>query len=215
GYLAEGRSFQKRTDAPQWARDVFVTAPDISPEYHVRMQAAFQEHTDAAISKTINFPNEATVEDVQRAYLLSWKLGCKGITVYRAGSREKEVLTAGTAEKRAVAVGEGGRLLPRERPAAVHGVTQRVRTGHGNMYVTVNFDEKGSPFEVFSALGKAGGCDAGQLEAISRLVSMSLRAGVDAGEIIDQLRGITCCPAWDEGPPSGACRPRPGSPSCG
>jgi len=94
-HLAQGGSIKHRDDVPDWAKDVYVTAPDISPTDHVNMQSAFQEAVDAGISKTINFPNDATKEDVQSAYLQAWETGCKGITVYRAGSREKEVLTSG------------------------------------------------------------------------------------------------------------------------
>ncbi|MCS7207720.1 MAG: vitamin B12-dependent ribonucleotide reductase [Dehalococcoidia bacterium] len=204
-HLAMGKSLQERTEVPAWVRRLFVTAPDISPEWHVRMQAAFQEFVDSGISKTINFPNSATQEDVWRAYILAWKLGCKGITVYRAGSREQEVLTAGTTSKpqEAAAAPPSGTpqpyLRPRERPVVMTGRTERIRTGHGNMYVTINSDEQGRPFEVFVALGKAGGCDSAQLEAIARLVSLALRSGVDPQAIVEQLRGITCCPAWDGG----------------
>ena len=200
-YLAEAGSLQERDDVPEWARQTFVTAADISPERHVRMQAAFQESVDAAISKTINFPNSATDDDVRGAYMLAWELACKGITVYRAGSREAEVLTAGEdggaqAEEQAA---PERHLLPRERPVTTTGVTERVRSGHGNMYVTINFDEQGRPFEVFTTLGKAGGCDSAQLEAISRLVSLALRSGIDPNQVLEDLRGITCCPAWDGG----------------
>ena len=201
-YLANGVSIQNRPDVPQEIKDIFVTASDISPEYHVQMQAAFQESVDAAISKTINFPNSATQEDVRTAYLMAWKLGCKGITVYRAGSRDAEVLTTGV---------DGGTYLAdildeqdmptmkkAERPALVQGVTDRVRTGHGNMYITINFRE-GHPFEVFSNLGKAGGCDSAQLEAISRLISLGLRSGIAPDQIVEQISGITCCPSWDDG----------------
>jgi len=194
--LSQGGSLSNREDVPLWAQRVFVTAPDISPEWHVRMQAVFQEYTDAAISKTINFPNHATVEDVKQAYLLAWRLGCKGITVYRAGSREKEVLTAGTNVEEPE---ESDFLHPRQRPQTVRGVTERIRTGQGNIYVTINFDEDGQPFEVFTALGKAGSSDSAQLEGIARLVSMALRAGVDPEEIVSQLRGITDEPVWDNG----------------
>jgi len=225
-YLANGGSIQERDDVPEWVKEVFVTAADISPQDHVRMQAAFQESVDAAISKTINFPNSATRDDVRTAYLLAWELGCKGITVYRSGSREAEVLTSGAAglsvDGRAgtetletvdgisilpsiegLANTNGGRaqgvlLAPRARPAQVQGVTERVRTGHGNMFITVNFRD-GQPFEMFSNLGKAGGCDSAQQGAISRLVSLALRSGIDPEQVVDQLRGITCCPAWDDG----------------
>jgi len=227
-YVAGGGSIRQRQEVPEWVKRVFITAADIAPEWHVRMQAAFQESVDAAISKTINFPNSATLDDVRDAYTQAWKLGCKGITVYRAGSREQEVLTAGHKESASAPTGSGPvepersqavtsarpepfdklragsveglvSATPRKRPQAVRGVTERVRTGHGNMYITLNFDEESKPFEVFSTLGKAGGCDSAQLEAISRLVSLALRSGIGSEQITDQLRGITCCPAWNEG----------------
>jgi len=96
-YLAAGGSLQT-TEVPNWVKEVYATAPEISPEDHVLMQAAFQEYVDSGISKTINFANDATIEDVENAYVLAWETGCKGITVYRAGSREKEVLVKGNAE---------------------------------------------------------------------------------------------------------------------
>ena len=191
-FLANGGSIQDREDdVPEWVREVFVTAADISPQDHVRMQATFQESVDAAISKTINFPNSATRDDVRTAYLLAWKLGCKGITVYRAGSREAEVLTSGVAGRGEADLAEDTQMamairprVTKERPRAVQGITDRVRTGHGNMYITVNFWD-GEPFELFSTLGKAGGCDSAQLEAISRLVSLAPslrhRKGADSG----------------------------------
>jgi ribonucleoside-diphosphate reductase alpha chain len=191
---------------PQWVKRLFRVSHDIAPEWHVRMQAAFQRHTDNSVSKTINFPHDATVEDVANAYRLAYETGCKGITVYRDGSKADQVLSTGDSGKHAVAVSDQlvDLLRPtqrviRDRPRQIHGITERVRTGHGNMYVTVNFDEQGRPFEVFGTLGKAGGCDSAQLEAISRLVSLALRSGIDARQVIDQLRGITCCPAWDQG----------------
>ena len=188
-------------DVPQWVKDVFRTSHDISPEWHVRMQGAAQAHTDNAVSKTINFPHTATVEDVARAYMLAYELGCKGITVYRDGSKDGQVLSTGEtgqAEEENTAP-MPVQATPRSRPQSIHGVTERVRTGHGNMYVTINFDENHRPFEVFGNLGKAGGCDSAQLEAISRLVSLALRSGIDPAAVLEQLRGITCCPAWDEG----------------
>ena len=204
-YLADGGSLQERDDVPDSAKRVFVTSADISSEMHVRMQAAFQESVDAAISKTINFPESATEDDVRRAYVLAWELACKGITVYRAGSREAEVLTVGDGDRAAAeeaAPAQTARrtvLVERDRPAVVKGITERVRTAQGNMFVTVNFDEDGYPFEVFGTLGKSGGTELAHLEAISRLISLALRSGVDPGNIVDQLRGITSEPVWDSG----------------
>ena len=188
-------------DVPQWVKEVFRTSHDISPEWHVRMQGAAQDHTDNAVSKTINFPHTATVQDVADAYMLAYELGCKGITVYRDGSKDGQVLSTGeTGQSQEEEAGPASvRATPRSRPQSIHGVTERVRTGHGNMYVTINFDENERPFEVFGNLGKAGGCDSAQLEAISRLVSLALRSGIDPAAVLEQLRGITCCPAWDEG----------------
>jgi ribonucleoside-diphosphate reductase alpha chain len=195
--LAERGSLET-IDVPQWVKDVFRTSHDINPEWHVRMQAAFQKHTDNSVSKTINFPKDATVDEVRQAYMLAYDLGCKGITVYRDGSKEGQVLSfAGSEEHEEPEPSQT--LMPRERPQTTHGVTERVRTGHGNMYVTINFEEDTKPFEVFGTLGKAGGCDSAQLEAISRLVSLALRSGIDPANVIEQLRGITCCPAWDSG----------------
>ena len=194
-------------DVPNWVKDVFRVSHDIDPRWHVRMQAAFQEHTDNAVSKTINFPHDATVDDVAEAYQAAYTLGCKGITVYRDGSKSEQVLSTGTTTEsaqdevaaEAERVDAPGSRVPRGRPRQIQGITERVRTGHGNMYVTVNVDSEGLPFEVFGTMGKAGGCDAALLEAVSRLVSLALRAGIDTSEVTRQLRGITCCPAWDDG----------------
>ena len=187
-------------DVPDWVKDVFRTSHDISPEWHVRMQGAVQTHTDNSVSKTINFPHSATIEDVAGAYMLAYDLDCKGITVYRDGSKAGQVLSTGdTGKEDETSEAQTVHAKPRQRPQSIRGVTERVRTGHGNMYVTINFDEHDQPFEVFGNLGKAGGCDSAQLEAISRLVSLALRSGIDPGTVLEQLRGITCCPAWDEG----------------
>ena len=211
--LAEKGSLHELDGAvPDWAKRLFVTSHDITPDWHVRMQAAFQRYTDNAVSKTINFPAGATVQDVADGYMLAYELGCKGITIYRDGSKDNQVLsTGGTATQPQAADGEaevatsvipssqGRALIPRGRPTEMVGITERIRTGHGNMYITINFDEAGKPFEVFTTLGKAGGCDSAQLEAISRLVSLALRSGIDMKAVMEQLRGITCCPAWDNG----------------
>ena len=198
--LADHGSAQGMDEVPQWVQDVFVTSHDISPEWHVKMQAAFQKYTDNAVSKTVNFANHATIEDVRKVYMLAYQQGCKGVTIYRDGSKSKQVLNIGQTEK--ARSGDDASAVsptPRRRPSKVQGITERVQTGHGNMYVTVNFDEEKTPFEVFSNLGKAGGCDSAQLEAISRLTSLALRSGIEPQDVIDQLRGITCCPAWNEG----------------
>ena len=192
-------------DVPGWVKDVFRVSHDINPQWHVQMQGAFQTYTDNAVSKTINFPRDATVADVAAAYQGAYDLGCKGITVYRDGSKADQVLSTGSANKATtpesnpVVIEVPSPRVPRERPRQTQGITERVRTGHGNMYVTVNMDNQGQPFEVFGTMGKAGGCDAALLEAVSRLVSLALRAGIDASEVSQQLSGITCCPAWDDG----------------
>ena len=184
----------EQTGAPDWMREVFRVAQDIAPEWHVRMQAAFQAHTDNSVSKTINFPHSATRDDVERAYMLAYETGCRGITVYRDGSKPEQVLSTGQTGQT-----NGRRPTPRPRPRRMAGMTSLVRTGHGNMYTTINYDQDGKPFEVFTTVGKAGGCDSAQIEAISRLISLGLRSGIEPEEITRQLRGITCCPKWDEG----------------
>ena len=189
---------------PEWVKDVFRTSHDISPEWHVRMQAAFQKYTDNSVSKTINFPSSATIEDVAEAYRLAYETQCKGITVYRDGSKAGQVLSTGETGSNESGEVDGGEIsstvrVMKDRPRQIRGITERVHTGHGNMYVTINFQEEGKPFEVFSTLGKAGGCDSAQLEAISRLASLALRSGVGVNDVVEQLKGITCCPFWDEG----------------
>ncbi len=176
----------------------FRTSMGISPEAHVRMQAVWQKHVTNSVSKTINLPNEATVQDIKDAYWLAWETGCKAVTVYRDGSKSMQVLETGSDTDDAQEP-ETHMLVPRQRPASVKGITDRVRTGHGTMYVTVNLDEDGHPFEVFTTSGKAGGCDSANLDAIARLISLALRSGIDPDQITDQLKGITCCPVWDGG----------------
>jgi ribonucleoside-diphosphate reductase alpha chain len=187
-------SVQGIAGIPEAVQRLFVTALDASPEAHVKMQAAFQRHTDNAVSKTINFRNDATREDVARAFMLAYKEGCKGITIYRDCSRDEQVLSIVRAPEK-----EEAGITPRTRPVITTGVTQRVATGCGNLYVTVNFDEHGI-CEVFSTLGKAGGCASAQAEAVSRLISQALRSGVDAEIIVESLRGIRCPSiAWENG----------------
>jgi len=192
--LAEGKKLKDVKEVPEEIKKLFVTAHDISPEWHVKMQAAFQRFTDSAVSKTVNFSHDATPEDVAKVYKLAYQEGLKGITVYRDGSRDSQVLTVGEGVKKAE-----GKLTPRKRPKVTSGVTERVNTGCGNIYVTVNLDSRGIS-EVFSTLGKAGGCAVAQLEAISRLTTLALRSGIDIDSIVKHLRGIRCPSiAWEQG----------------
>jgi len=189
-------------EIPDDVRKIFRTAMDIDPSWHIKMQGAFQKYTDNAVSKTINLANAAKIEDVKEAYMLSYTLGCKGVTVYRDGSRKVQVLKVEkdkeqqeekTAQKEFV-------ITPKPRPEVIIGTTTKMSTGCGNLYVILNLDEEGNFFEVFTQMGKAGGCAASQLEAVGRLVSLALRGGIDLKIIIEQLKGIRCpSPSWANG----------------
>ncbi len=196
--IAAHGTVREITDVPADVRNLFVTAHDMDPEWHVRIQAAFQRSTDNAVSKTVNFPNEATVEDVERVYQLAYELGCKGVTTFRDGCLDQQVLTLGTEDKQQA---DAAPILrtPRDRPSLVSGSTRAMITGCGKLYVTINTDEYG-PFELFAQMGKAGGCAASQAEALARLISLSFRSGVDPAAVVKQLRGISChLPAWEKG----------------
>ena len=194
---------------PEAVKRVFVCAHDVSPIWHVKMQAAFQQFTDNAVSKTVNFPNSATREEVAEVYRLAYELGCKGTTIYRDGSRDEQVLNIGVAKaKQETALPDhvekllesgcdstacllrSGSIKPRPRPDVTMGYTEKVKIGCGNLYITVNYDEQGV-CEVFTNTGRAGGCPS-QSEATARLMSVALRAGVDSDELIRQLKGIRC-----------------------
>lgn len=164
--------------------DFFVTAHQIAPEMRVRMQAIIQSHIDQSISSTVNLPHDTSPQEVERIYFLAWKLGCKGITIYREGSREGVLITEEYATQQ-----RRGRLMPKPRPMVMVGKTYKLRTEMGNVYVTVNADEEG-PQEVFVRLGKSGSSAMAFTEAIGRLISLALRAGVSPDAIIDQLSGI-------------------------
>ena len=192
--LASGAKLGDIDGVPDGAKGLFVTAHEITPEWHVRMQTAFQKSTHNAVSKTVNFPQEATREDIAKVYMMAYELGLKGITIYRDRSREAQPLSTAQVEKV-----EGAGLTPRRRSKVTSGVTERVTTGCGYIYVTVNSDERGI-CEVFSSLGKAGGCASAQLEATCRLISLALRSGIDVASVVRQLRGIRCPSiAWEEG----------------
>lgn len=189
--IAASGTIQDMKEIPPDIRRLFVTAHDISPEDHIRMQAAFQKYTDNAVSKTVNFSRRATFEDVRRVYKLAYQLGCKGVTIYRDGSRERQVLSKGKKTGKIPDGGGAGKKEVRERPLALQGWTYRMQTGCGPLYVTINQDETGL-FELFTTMGKAGGCAASQSEAIGRMVSLAWRSGIHTRQVIKQLSDISC-----------------------
>jgi ribonucleoside-diphosphate reductase alpha chain len=191
--IAEHGTLHDLTEIPEDIRNLFVTAHDITPEVHIRMQAAFQKHTDNAVSKTVNFTNGATVQDVARVYELAYQLDCKGVTIYRDGSRDQQVLSVGKKQEpvAAAVTDKDKSTTKRERPKILKGWTYQMQTGCGPLYVTVNEDASGL-FELFTTMGKAGGCAASQSEAIGRMVSLAWRSGLQARQVIKQLQGISC-----------------------
>ncbi|MCX8031053.1 MAG: vitamin B12-dependent ribonucleotide reductase [Thermodesulfovibrionales bacterium] len=199
--VSEKGSIQNFQEIPLQLRKVFVTAHDISPSDHIKMQSAFQKFTDNAVSKTVNFRNEATKKDVEEVYLLAYKLSCKGVTVYRDGSREEQVISSIKKQDEKVSSSESKfqKIIPKKRPTVIKGTTRLMKTGCGNLYVTINEDNDGKPFEVFTNIGKAGGCASSQAEAIGRLISLALRSNVEPEEVVKQLKGISCHqPTWHE-----------------
>ncbi len=190
--IAEKGSIGSFKEIPEEVRRVFVVSHDVKPQWHIRIQAAFQKHTDNAVSKTINFPFTATVKDVEEAYLSAYDLGCKGLTIYRDGSRDVQVLNIQRKP-------QYPQVEPRPRPDETTGITERINTGCGKLYVTINSDEYGF-CEVFAQMGKAGGCAYSQIEATSRLISLALRSGVKVEAVVRQLMGIRCpSPVWKNG----------------
>ncbi|MFA6423537.1 MAG: vitamin B12-dependent ribonucleotide reductase [Patescibacteria group bacterium] len=210
--VLEKGSIQEIEEIPEDVRKVFVISSDISADWHVKMQAAFQKYTDNGISKTINFPNSAAIEDVAASYKLAYKLKCKGLTVYRDGSRQEQILTVGNGVKEASAKKElqekieikeqvvvTHKVVPRSRPTVLKGTTERVTTGLGKMYITINEDDQG-PFEVFAGIGKSGGDATSMVEAIGRIISLALRSGVEVKTIAKHLKGIRgSSPVWQDG----------------
>jgi len=183
--VAAAGSIAHMAHIPESVRKVFVTAHDISPEWHLRMQAVFQKHTDNAVSKTVNLARDATVADVRKIYDLAWELGCKGVTIYRDGSKENQVLSFSAAKK----TEDAFMTAVRKRPDTLNGFTTRVKTGLGQLYVTVT-EYHGKPFEVFATIGKSGRSTTAKTEAIGRLVSLAFRSGVTVDKVVEQLKGI-------------------------
>jgi len=194
-FLAEGGHLEERSEVPQWVKDTFVTAHDIAPEWHVRMQAAFQQHTDNAVSKTINFPNDATVDDVRTAYELAYRTGCNGITICRDGSRELQVLKYADKSEGEKAIeaaqalltehsGPTRRKLPDERAA----ITHKFRVGEQEGYMTVGLFADGTPGEVFINVNKQGSTVSGLMDTVAMLTSYSLQYGVPLHELASKLK---------------------------
>ena len=192
-------------EIPEHIQKVFCSSYDVTTEYHIMQQAAFQRHTDNAVSKTINMPNSATIEDVWNAYFFAYKQGVKGVTIYRDGSKSFQVLSNTNQVKTETKTADDNlkkkfiAATVRSRPEEVSGTTYKIKTGYGSLFVTVNNDEDGAPFEIFATTGKTGGVLAAKAEAICRLISLNLRAGISADEIIEQLKGIRGpMPTWSK-----------------
>jgi ribonucleoside-diphosphate reductase alpha chain len=207
--IAERGSVKGLPEVPEDVQTLFVTSHDLEPLDHIKMQAAFQKYTDNAVSKTVNMRHDAPAEEVRQVYWYAFQNDCKGVTVFRDGCKGGEqVLSIGTQEAKPAEVevednGEaalGVGTQPRPRPEVTQGVTRSIMTGCGKMYVTINQDEEGVPFELFNSIGKAGGCASAQSEAIGRLVSLALRSGVNPDVVVKQLKGISChLPVWQNG----------------
>ena len=207
--IASDNSVQGFDEIPADVRELFITAADVTPTQHIRMQAVFQKSCDSSVSKTINMDYSATQQDVFDAYWYAYELGCKGVTIYRDGSRPQQVLSTGktqdpTAKKEEIkpeiaqpilsttpppVVNEPDSKAVQDRPDVLTGITERIRTGYGNLYITINI-HNGKPFEVFAQIGKSGWSTMADTEAICRVISLALRSGVPVSAIIEQLAGI-------------------------
>lgn len=185
-YLEDHGSIKDCEWIPQKIKDVFVTAHDISPEAHLKMQEAFQKHVSNGISKTINLPTTATKEDIEKIYMMAHDIGLKGVTVYRDGCRANQILSVGHQKKEEEKI-----VRTRKRPEITEGIIPRIKTGCGHMYITIGEDEKGI-CELFVNLGKTGGCMQSYCEALARTISLSFRSGVQVNKVIEELKGIRC-----------------------
>ncbi|MDO8488276.1 MAG: vitamin B12-dependent ribonucleotide reductase [bacterium] len=196
--VAEAGMVREMEEIPPDVRAVFGTAHEIHPDWHVRMQAAYQKYTDNAVSKTINLHHNATRDDIKRAYALAWESGCQGITVFRDGCKGDQVLNLGSKAEQPketpADLPASGVIKP--RPIKVEGATYKIATPMGNAYITVNHDQDGNPFEVFLIIGKAGSEVSAMADALGRMISTTLRFGNHypakerAKQIIEQLEGI-------------------------
>ncbi|MFP4213539.1 MAG: ribonucleotide reductase N-terminal alpha domain-containing protein [Desulfohalobiaceae bacterium] len=182
--IAEKGSIRDMDFLPEELRQIFVTAMDIESRWHLEMQVAFQKFTDNAVSKTVNLPNSATQKDIYDIYWSAYELGCKGVTVYRDGSRQEQVLSTGQGQSQ-----DQDRTKVKDRPEVLYGFTQKVSTGLGELYLTVN-EVDGQPFEVFATIGRSGRSITAKAEAIGRLVSLALRSGIHVRDVVKQLKGI-------------------------
>jgi len=224
GKIAKEGNLKDIEEVPSEYKRIFVTAHEISPKWHVRTQAAFQKFVDNAVSKTVNFPNSATIQDVEDVYMMAYRLDCKGITIFRDKSRnaqvlqvegekkgEEEVIKEDTGgeeikgktestpeEEKSEEEIEKAKLRPRSRPEVTYGMTKKYKIGNcGKLYVTVNSDENGI-CEIFINTGEEG-CTA-LTEAVGRLISIAIRSGIDIESVKKQVEGIRCitCIADDE-----------------
>jgi len=227
---------------PDAVGELFVTTGDLSAKEHAGVQVACQQGVDSAISKTVNAPNDSTIEDAAEVFEYIYEHGGKGVTYYRDGTRSKQVLTTRAQNTEFADMDEGeivaqieevfdgiegfleseevqaalddsiAEILDiadgvepeyaskRPRPDVLHGVTQRIDTGYGKLYVNINEDDKGRPFELFANIGNSGGFTASFTEALAKTISTALRSGVDPDEIADELQGIRSPKvAWDKG----------------
>lgn len=187
--IIETGSIQKIKGISPEIKELYKTAHEIDPKQHIAIQSAAQNYTCNAVSKTINLPTKATKKDVYSIYMESWAEHCKGVTIYRDNSRDEQVLVKGPEKQ---VVEHKVMAEPTKRPVRLSGLTEKIETSCGTLYVTINWNDEGKPFEVFTRIGKAGGCASSQSEALGRLISMSLRSGISPNYIQKQLRGITC-----------------------
>ena len=188
--IAEKGTIKGDLEIPLAIRKVFVTAHDIRPDTHIKMQAAFQKHTDNAVSKTVNLPHDAVEADVKSIYDLAFKLKCKGVTIYRDGSKNGQVLAVAGKADGTDGNGNGFLQAGKVRPDILEGFTEKIKTGMGYLYVTVS-ELNGRPFEVFAIIGKSGKSTTAKTEAIGRLISLALRSGIHVEEVINQIKGIS------------------------